>query len=536
MTVASPEKVSPGGTMPPLEPQVSQLSLGRLVSLRTVAAALGRQRRFWLTIALAGLLIGVAVSVALPGKYFATSDLYLEHNPADDPTVDMANDVALLQTYVIAHGVVGALGLHETPVTFLGQYSGLAISDSVLQVTVEATSTAAAEAEANELDKVFLAKRASLFQSQNNAVVTALRRDESSLYSQDQTLTNEVHSAEAAGASPTSPGVSELTSEATADMTVAQQLVTTVLTDDETTASIIEASTVLSPAAPVHASKLKKLVTDSATGLVAGLAIGCGIVAFGALAFERVRSRDGIAKALGVPISVVVPRMTRPPLGRVWWLRRSLHRPNRSVESLVPALRAVVDSLSRPVRLAIVSIDSLEMAALTTFVLARSFAAEGMASVVVDVADEALLCWALGLRAPGVKVLSDGTAAPVTIEWPEPNTIAPGVARSATVESPATATGRDDKVTLLLVTLDPARGAAHLTAQVSDAIAVVTVGRSKKARLQAVGEMLADAGINLHSAVVVGADVDDDSLGRRPAPDFDLPSEVMPPRSVELAD
>jgi hypothetical protein len=66
---------------------------------------------------------------------------------------------------------------------------------------------------------------------------------------------------------------------------------------------------------------------------------------------------------------------------------------------------------------------------------------------------------------------------------------------------------------LTLTTLDPALGGEHLATWATDAVAVVTAGRSSWTRIQAVGEMVRLSGIRLVSAVLVGADKTDESLG-----------------------
>lgn len=66
---------------------------------------------------------------------------------------------------------------------------------------------------------------------------------------------------------------------------------------------------------------------------------------------------------------------------------------------------------------------------------------------------------------------------------------------------------------LVLATLDPALGGDHLATWASDAVAVVTAGQSSWTKIHAVGEMLRLAQIRVASAVLVGADSADDSIG-----------------------
>ena len=77
---------------------------------------------------------------------------------------------------------------------------------------------------------------------------------------------------------------------------------------------------------------------------------------------------------------------------------------------------------------------------------------------------------------------------------------------------------------LTLATLDPSVGGEHLATWAPAAVAMVTAGRSSWTRIHAVGEMIRLAGMCLVSAVLVGADKTDESLG-----------VIRPPRSGDDA-
>ena len=66
---------------------------------------------------------------------------------------------------------------------------------------------------------------------------------------------------------------------------------------------------------------------------------------------------------------------------------------------------------------------------------------------------------------------------------------------------------------LTLVPLDPSLGGDHLVTWATGAVAMVTAGQSTETRIHAVGEMIRLAGLPLISAVLVGADKTDESLG-----------------------
>jgi hypothetical protein len=112
----------------------------------------------------------------------------------------------------------------------------------------------------------------------------------------------------------------------------------------------------------------------------------------------------------------------------------------------------------------------------------------------------------------------DGTHIDVAI--PDPNEVAPvgpfGPTSSQaqpTLASQVAAGGASADVLLTLMTLDPSVGSEHLGTWAADAVVVVTAGRSSWTKIHAVGEMVRLAGVHLVSAVLVGADKWDESLG-----------------------
>jgi capsular polysaccharide biosynthesis protein len=89
--------------------------------------------------------------------------------------------------------------------------------------------------------------------------------------------------------------------------------------------------------------------------------------------------------------------------------------------------------------------------------------------------------------------------------------ISPGAQTAIAGELAAVCASAD--VLLTLITLDPSVGSEHLATWAADAVVVVTAGRSSWTKIQAVGEMIRLAGARLVSAVLVGADKTDESLG-----------------------
>jgi hypothetical protein len=68
-------------------------------------------------------------------------------------------------------------------------------------------------------------------------------------------------------------------------------------------------------------------------------------------------------------------------------------------------------------------------------------------------------------------------------------------------------------VLLTLAALDPVLGAEHVVTWAANVIVAVTAGRSSSAEIHAVGEMTRLAGLPQLSAMLIGADKADVSLG-----------------------
>jgi hypothetical protein len=151
-----------------------------------------------------------------------------------------------------------------------------------------------------------------------------------------------------------------------------------------------------------------------------------------------------------------------------------------------------------------------------------SWAREGKKVVLADLAD-GVLAKRVGAKAPGVTTVSV-QGEQLTAVVPARDDIAPIGPAYRRTESPSPsrellAACASADLLLTLTTLDPAFGGEHLVTWATDAVAVVSAGRSSAVRIHAVGEMVKLAGTRLVSAVLLGADKDDESLGTAPRPD-----------------
>jgi len=191
-----------------------------------------------------------------------------------------------------------------------------------------------------------------------------------------------------------------------------------------------------------------------------------------------------------------------------------------------------------------VPVGDARAAALSVVSLADSCAQQGLKVVLADLCPGMPAARLLGARAPGVREVNV-SGVPVTVAVPARDDLLPagplrrGRLHQARPGDPdhaadplAVACGPADLL-LTLADLDPALGAEHLSGWATDAVVMITAGRSSSARISAVGEMIRLANLSLVSGVLVGADKSDESLGTISGPDA-VAGLVSPARQGEV--
>lgn len=250
-----------------------------------------------------------------------------------------------------------------------------------------------------------------------------------------------------------------------------------------------------------------------------------GIVVVMALVSDRLRRRNDVAEALGAPVSLSLSTLRRRRrLPDLPW--RAAKR-NWDMRRVVAHLQGVVPGSSRgPANLAVVAVDDARVVAQAVASLAGSYAGKGKQVVVADLSGGAHLAHLLAVTGSGVHAVSQNGAqlvvalpdrddvAPVGPLHGDTSPVAPGQATEAVVAACAAA-----GLLLTPAILDPAFGGDHLATWATDAVAVVTAGKSSAERVRGVGKMIRLAGIRVDSVVLSGADKSDESLGVTPTPD-----------------
>lgn len=492
-----------------------------LTSMGFIRASIRRSRWWWCLTAAIGFLVGLALYVTAPAVYQASTTLLLTNGPEPQPGSAVTDAQAIAQSRPVAGLALRRLGLRESAGSFLGSYTAAPVTDRIMSITVNAPSSDEAVARAAVLAGAFLQYRADQLNAQQNKLFQ-------SLHQQVGQATQQLNSIKARMsrllAQPPSPArqanLTSLGAQRTAAYNSLTELQTstngTIASTKELTASEITGSQVLDHAAALPRSHLKHLILYPAVGLIIGLVVGLAIVVVRALISDRLRRRDDIARALGAPVSLSVGtvRVSR-------WLprRHGLAAAQSSdVQRIVTHLGRAVPASSRGMTLAVIPVDDPQVPALSLVSLAMSGAQRGMRVVVADLAAGAPAARLLGVRKPGVHRVNANDV-DLVVAIPERDDVAPvgplarippGVHRTPLTQN---VTAASPDLLLTLATLDPSFGGEHLVTWATDAVAMVTAGRSSWTKIHSIGEMVRLAGARLVSAVLVGADRTDESLG-----------------------
>jgi hypothetical protein len=366
--------------------------------------------------------------------------------------------------------------------------------------------------------QVFLAYRKEQIALQN----APLRRD---LTAAQSALTVAEQAVRAAGDDPDdlkrpgSPEAARLGAASDRFKFVQQQLL-----DQQTQALRMNSSRILDAASPVPVSAKRTLVINAATGLIAGLFLGLGFVIVRALVSDRLWRRQDIAHALGARVRLSSERPSR-------WTFLPIPRHLRQSQRRNPENRLIVQHLDQRIfwgerptpALTVVSVDDVRTCALAVASLAVSLAEDGKHVLVADLTETGKLARMLGVKAPGTR--ESRFSEPVRridvhLADPEAGPAQGAYLRLGDTSRPASsgdvaldAAWEVADIVLSLAVLTPELGADHLATWASHAAVVVTAGQTTTTKIQATGEMLRLAGLEIDTAVVLRPDRTDESVG-----------------------
>ena len=465
-----------------------------------------------------GLVIGVGLYVKHT-SYQASTTVVLVPNPVELPTDAILTDIALAQSQTVAGLALRELGLRQSAGSFVGSYKVIRAHRPGDLDHPDAPSSSEAVARAQAVANAFLKYRAQQSQAQLQHTLTCAAAAGHPGQAADQGDGQPDRPA-CGPALPRQHSRRRLSSlhaqrsQAESQLPALQQAVTANQVNARLTMTqMVQGSQVLDPASPKPPSHVKKVGEYVVGGLLAGLVLGMGLVIIRVLVSDRLRQRDDVAHALGVPVRLSVGRVH----ARRWPGRGGLAAAqDRNVQRIVAHLRdAVPQGSRRTAALALVAIDDASVAALALTALAVSCAQQGQQVVLADLCRGAPAARLLGAKGPGVAVASTDGAHLVVAVPPDTDAPAGPLRRSSPDEpSPDLAEAYASADLLLTIAqLDPSLGGDYLATWAGAAVVMVTAGQSSWAKIHAVGELIRLAGTPLISAVLVGADKNDESLG-----------------------
>jgi hypothetical protein len=490
-----------------------------LVSLAFIRAALGRGMRVWLVTAIIGLLAGLGLYAARPPAYQASATVVLTLGPYENANNVPTDNQAIAQSRAVAGLATRMLKLNQDPGILLAEYTTTIISPDVLRFAVTASSPDVAVSRANAVAAAFLRFRADQLEKEQNLAVGLANQQVSQAQQKLNAINKRISLLSAQPASTAKQAkLSKLQTQrdqAAAALSALQQSGNGSRTG-AATALAVKKSQILDNATLTYQSRLKRLLPRPAVGFVLGLVLGMGFVVIRALSSDKLRRRDDVARALGAPVQLSVGPV---PEGGLLRRKRGLAAADTaSVRRIVTHLSGMLPASSRgPAALAVVPVGDPGAAALAVASLALSYAQQGNRVAVADLVSGAPAGRLLDGGQPGVRTVHMH-GVELTLAVPEPEEVALigpfSRAQRSSFSDEVAAGCASANLLLTLTALDPSLGADYLRTWAASAVAVVTAGESSWTQIHAAGQMLRMAGVPPISAVLIGADKHDESLGR----------------------
>lgn len=510
------------GDTAPMEAAGHLASHETLKSVSSIAAALRRRLRLLLVAACAGVGVALLFFVLAPPDHWATTTLLLTEPSQTAASRAMDGEAALLRTRTVAEKATRDAGLGISTDDLMSSYRVEIFGPQILKLTAAGPTAAQAVKRAKALAESFLSFRSDELRRQARVISDTLNDRIATISSQLTTINSQV--AAFSSAEPrTEAAIRQYGDLLTQRSTLNERLAE--LRDQLSAAEfeperVIRQSRILDSASANRFSAKKTLALNTAAGAIGGLALAAGLVTVNALTSDKVRRRSDIVSALGVPVIGLPPRR-----GTFRSLRRQFRRdPRREVKAVLPAIRAIQRALDRsseaPRRLVAVSDQSDLTATLAVLSTAVTLTQAAQVVLIVDLTDRAVLARILRLETAGIVPVFNAaeTAGRTYLYRPSTDDV---VATDVPEKAP-----RDVDVVLVLANLDQAAGASHLAGWSHSSLVFAEAGRSTSTGLRGISRVLAEAGVRLVGAVLVGADRRDQSVTT-----FDLLPSVSEPHS-----
>jgi capsular polysaccharide biosynthesis protein len=478
--------------------QASSSAEAGLVSLPFLVAAVRRKWRR--VVATAGICAFLALGLVQlqGGQHAATVTLLLVSDPNADPNSAMATNLSLLHTRTVSEEAVKQLGLPLAPDAFGATVTAGPLADQLMSVTVTGPSNEQAIKRVNALAAVYLKFRGQQLSALPDSTIKANNELIASLNNQITSLTKQID----ASSSPSSPEISSLVTQ----RAQLQQEVNNTETANAQTSlqsqAIVKASHVVDAAAIVHKSRIKGPVLAVMSGLIGGTALGIGLVLAPAILSTRLRRRDDVARALGLPVRFSAGAVR----SRWWWLPgRELRR---NAEKLAHGLATALPEDVETARVTVATVGDVRDGAYVVGALADQLARESTPVAVVDLSASGALSKRsrrpFGRRDP----IRNRQLVRVHRHDVRVSELASRTRQAGSEKDLASA-----EVVLTLIELDLGAGVDVLGDLADASVILVSTGRASAERLRSSATLVRQSDLHPAFAMLVGADDADDSSG-----------------------
>lgn len=317
-----------------------------LLDLQQLVVTIRRQRRFWLSLGLLGLLAGVALAILMPPPPTAVTRLLIIHEgdqPTDGGTL-MKTDATMMETTRIAAAALQKLNINEPPEDFLKTYDAHGLTNNVLELKVTGSDDGDAVARAQALADAFIADYVQRIEAAASADAQALINQRNRAEEQLREVNAEIAAVEGENKRDT-PIKLEALYARRAEFTSRISDLTRRAEDAGIGKPRVAAGTQIVDAPRALAASPKKMAaTNGALGLVVGLVLGLALSAVRTVVRDRPVLRRDIAAHLR---SSVIAQLRAPRgLATLWrpWRRRAERR--RIAAMLVRATRGDLVTVS----------------------------------------------------------------------------------------------------------------------------------------------------------------------------------------------
>lgn len=472
-----------------------------LVSMPFLAAAVRRRwRRIAVTAAVCAIL-AVGLAQVMGHQHAATVTLLLTSDPGTDPSAAMITNQSLVRTRTVSRDVVENLGLPLTPEAFGNTVTATPASNQLLVLEVTAPSDQAALRRVDELAKVYLKFRAKQLSAFATSTINANQKRIDSLTGQIAGLTKRYDLV------ASSPGQEQL---ATTLLTQRAQLQSALDDAEQANAqtkmeneAVIAASHVVDTSALVPTSRSKTYVLAFLSGLVGGTVLGLGLVLTPAVLSTRLRRREDVARALGLPVRFSAGAVTT----RGW--RVSRREARRSAERLAHGLATALPQDATLARLTLATVGDVRDGAFVIGALADGLARESTAVAVVDLSSSGVLA----KRRRRLLGAPDPLANRQLVKVHRRDVRVSELGSRNRVRAGSDKELGKAEVVLTLIELDLGAGVDALGKLADSCVVLVSTGRASAERLRSSATLLRQSGIQPAFAMLAGADDTDDSSG-----------------------